>query len=243
MIVIMSLWRNDADRDLEARAEHLLSKTSAHHALEWHWVVGDSDDNTLDLLCETAVFFGLKDRVRIQIADTGIEGTDTITQRRRGSATASAMFAELDIRAQYAVLHESDLRSAPDVLDALINTPLCVEPNTLEGGAIAGIAGWPTINLDPRRPPQFYDTWAYRDLRGQPFAARPPYARGWQRNGAPFQVGSFGSVWMVPAEILRGRQIESRAVVELCEAWRAEGIDLWVAPEIPIEQPTSLWTP
>jgi hypothetical protein len=227
MIEILSFWRNDAERQLEARARHLLEKTSSSHEVEWHWVVGDSTDETLDFLCDTALFAGLENRVRIQIADTGIVGEDVPTRRRRGSVTASAAFAELSDEADFILLHESDLRSPPDVADRL-----------LEAAGGRPCAAWPEIEFNGRR--QFYDIWAYRDLRGRPFEFHPPFARGYTR-GAPFRVSSFGSCWIVPADILRGRVIESRAVLELCEQWQAEGLELFADPRIKILQPVELW--
>ncbi len=223
MVVMLSLWRNDVTRDLEARAAHLLSKTSKHE-LRWLWITGDNSDETCQRLGD-AVPKGMP--VTIIDADTGIIGEDVETRRRRGSETATELFAHIEDTDDFACLHESDLRSEHDVVDQL-----------LASGNGSPIAGWPTLGNGPRA--RFYDVWAYRDLRGRPFVHRTPYAVGYRPNG-PFQVGSFGSVWLVPASLLKDRLIERRAVLELCEQWRAEGVTLLVDPRIAVVQPEELW--
>lgn len=234
MIAVLSMWQNDAERDLETRVAHLLEKTSSAHPVRFIWVVGDSDDDTEARLRRLVRMRNHPEREPVDVEilrnDTGIEGNDRATRQHRSSQTINAAFAALEDTDDYACLHESDLRSPPDLLDLF-----------LEAAGGAPIAGWPTLGgTGPRA--QFYDIWAYRDLHGRPFDARPPYCRGYRRDRT-FCVGSFGSAWMVPAEILRGRQIERGAIVELCQAWRREGIELRCDPRIPIEQPTALWTP
>jgi hypothetical protein len=225
VIEILSFWRNDADRQLETRAVHLLAKISERHEIRWLWMIGDSTDLTEKILTKIAA--DEHPAVRLLRHDTGIVGEGTETRRRRGSVTATAAFAEISEEADFALLHESDLITPFDIADQL-----------LESGGGQPTAGWPVIELNGKR--QFYDIWAYRDLRGRPFDSHPPYAKGYRRAGR-FKVGSFGSCWLVPAEILRGRVIEKLAVIELCKQWRAEGIDLWVDPRIIVEQPTELW--
>ena len=224
MIEIISLWRNDAGRRLEDRVEHLLSKSSRNHPIVWSWYVGDSDDDTLELLD------GLAHRnVNVRRADTGIEGGSAEVCRQRGSATATKAFSMINSKADFVLLHESDLLSPPDVIDRLLDAG---------GGELC--AGWPEIQLSTGR--QFYDVWAYRDLEGRPFAAHAPHVARWAKvRHAPFRVGSFGSVWIAPAELITGRVIETRAILELCEQWKSEGVPMWVDPAIKIEQPIDLW--
>lgn len=224
MIEILSLWRNDEERHLFERAEHLLTKTATQDIV-WLWGIGDSPDLTEDIL--RAVADGDPD-VRIVRVDTGITGEDPGTRRERGSASASQLFHQLDPRADYAMLHESDLTSDADVAEQL-----------LLAGDGAPMAGWPTIILDGT--PRFYDIWAYRDMSGAMFLPSQPYSPQWHRAG-PFPVTSFGSCWVVPAAMLRDRTIVTEAVVELCGQWIAEGYGLSCDPRIKIGQPADLWS-
>lgn len=227
MIEIISLWRNDAGRRLEERVEHLLSKSSSHHPrIVWSWYVGDCRDDTLEQLVELARH---ERNCNIRTADTGIEGERIETARERLSATATKAFSMINSSAAYVLLHESDLISPADVIDRL-----------LEAADGDPCAGWPEIQLGGRR--QFYDVWAYRDLKGVGFNAQPPHVAGWPKlRGGPFRVGGFGSVWIAPAHLVAGRVMRSRAILELCEQWRSEGVSMWVDPRIKIEQPVDLW--
>lgn len=225
MILIMSLWRNDADRDLLRRADHLLSKRSAGHYVRWLWVVGDSDDDTERLLRQR---YSYLTALTIMRADTDIEGEDLASRRRRGSASATQMFATLaGSGATLVCLHESDLTSPDDVLDRLVATS--------QGHPVAG---WPTIELDGGS--RFYDIWAYRDLQDDHFRPTPPYAKGY-RPDQRFEVGGFGSVWLAPAPLVRGRRLDRFGIVDLCRQWRSEGIKMYCDPTIPITQPVALW--
>lgn len=233
MIAILSMWRNDAVRDLETRVAHLLEKTCETHPLRWLWITGDNNDETCQRLgaAVTEWMHGRGGRCPVTIidADTGIVGEDPVTRRRRGSAAATELFRHIPAAATYVVFHESDLRSPANIVDRF-----------LESGQGNPIAGWPTITLGGYK--QFYDIWAYRDLHGRQFNPRPPYCKGFT-TARPFRVGSFGSAWLVPGDLLRGRRIESRAILELCETWCSEGVELLVDARIPIEQPQELWTP
>lgn len=216
MIVVMSLWRTDAARSLEARVSHLLAKTASGHDVRWLWAVGDSADDTEARLVASAA----GRPVTVVRCDSGIGGEDAASSRRRLAVAGTRLFAALRDSDDIACLHESDLVTPPDLLDRLLagKTPA---------------AGWPTITLNGH--PQFYDTWAYRTIAGDHFRPdmRPP--------SGPFEVGSFGSCWAAPARLVRGRQLDEECVVGLCGQWRREGVRLWVDPAIPVVQPASLW--
>ena len=217
MIVMLSLWRNDAARRLHARAEHLMSKTAKGHDVRWLWAVGDSDDATEAQLRHIA---DLDRRVTVRRFDSGIEGSDIRSTRRRAAWTATQLFAAIREDDTFACLHESDLLSPPDVLDRFLANAMPV-------------AGWPTILL--AKDPQFYDIWAFRTVKGQHFDAHMP------RPTAPVQVGSFGSCWMAPASAVRNRVLGKDCVVDLCAQWRDEGTTLWADPTIGVVQPRDLW--
>lgn len=228
MIELICQWRNDAERDLEERAKHLLAKTAGPHGLLWLWVVGDSEDATeeeLNRIARRARRAG--QMVRVLRRDTGVEGEDTETRRKRTSKSGSLMFAEISPRADFVCLHESDLRTSEDVIEKL-----------LAANSAEPVCGWPVIDLPSGR--QFYDVWAYRDLKGRHFEPHLPYARGYRKD-RPFEVGSFGSVFLAPAGLVRGREMQTRGLVDLCEQWRSEGVRLWCDPSIVVEQPVSLW--
>lgn len=226
MIEIISLWRNDADRRIEDRVEHLLSKRARNHQVVWSWYVGDSDDDTLHRLDELA---GHERNCNVRTADTGIEGERIEVCRQRLSLTATKAFSMINTKADFVLLHESDLISPADVADRL-----------LDAGNGEPCAGWPEIELASGK--QFYDVWAYRDLEGALFRAQAPHVRQWakMRHG-PFRVGGFGSVWIAPAELVAGRRMSALAIADLCAQWRLEGVPMWVDPAIKIEQPVDLW--
>lgn len=227
MIVVMSLWRNDADRNLRERALHLLSKTSAHHDVGFLWAVGDCDDDTWGQLQQILEEFSFKKDIMMIRVDTGIVGEDVDTRRERSSATATAMFGFIKTyyaQAKYVMLHESDLQSPPDVIDRL-----------LAAGGGNPCAGWPIIKLNGDT--LFYDTWAYRYTGGAYFFAESP------RPQHPFNVRGFGSVWVAPLGLVAGRVLKRLAIRELCEQWWAEDVPMFCGPDVIIEQPVGLWSP
>lgn len=228
MVTIMSLWRNDASRQLESRAAHLLSKVSVH-GLNWLWVVGDSTDDTEKLLRDIAKQ-ARKDSgkdIRIIVANNpDVVGEDTDTRRIRSSRTATAGFARIPQNADFLLLHESDLVSPPDVIDRLLGA-----------GQGRPCAGWPIITLPGAAGPQFYDTWAYCDTRGLYFTAQQT------RPSAPFRVNGFGSVWIAPASLVRGHEMRTLAIRDLCGQWRAEEVPMFCDPNTEIVQPVGLWEP
>jgi hypothetical protein len=231
-VVICSLWRNDAGRQLEERVDHLLSKTSAELELRWLWITGDNEDNTAELLRLLA-----GEDVELLEADTGIAGEDIPTRRRRLSVTASRMFEAVRQDDELVVLHESDLLTAATIVDELAAALELAGWWEPADGANAGavVAGWPVIDIG--NGDQFYDVWAYRDLEGRPFGAHRA------KPAELLEVTGLGSVWMAPAELVRGRRMEERCVLDLCEQWRAAGVRLYAAPDIEVRQPRALWAP
>lgn len=221
----MSFWRDDETRQIEQRVQHLVSKLGI---ARWLWIVGDSSDRTEKILRN---FTDLDRRIHVFTANTGITGEDLETRRLRISATETLAYAALgafdDI--DYVIQHESDLRTPDDVALKML-------PHVTGKTAVAG---WPTLELDNRV--LFYDIWAYRGLDGQHFGPRAPYHRDY-RADRPFEVASFGSVWMARRSLWFDREIKKDCCVELCQQWRAEGVRLLVDPTIPVEQPRGLWT-
>ena len=221
---MVSLWRDAEALGLMDRVGHLMAKTCAVGALSWLWCVGDCADQTGEILMKWAAAF---DRVTVLQHDTHILGSDFLSARRRMSAAATVAFAAVPKDVDFVCLHESDLRSAPTVVDRL-----------MASGKMP-VAGWPTIQLPGGQ--MFYDVWAYRGLDGATFGQGPPYHADYTAN-APFEVGSFGSCWLAPAALVRGRVMTHEAIVELCGQWRAEEQRLWVDPRVAVEQPTEYWT-
>jgi hypothetical protein len=219
MIVLTSLWRNDAGKDLKFRANHLLSKTSSNGRIRWLWVVGDSDDDTETALRDIAYE---SPHVTVLNVDTNVDVTDLDSRRLRFASAANYMFERISGNDSYACLHESDLVSPDNVVDLLLANP-------------SPVAGWPVIRLHGEA--QFYDIWAYRDMKGRTF--KPSV----KRPNRLLEVSSFGSVWLAPAELVKGRVMGEGAVVDLCTQWRDEGVRLWCDPSIIIVQPVDLWTP
>lgn len=224
MIVMMSLWRNDAAQMLDARMIHLAEKVSVNHEIEWLWAVGDSTDGTESRLRSFAAMYP---RIHVINVDTGIIGEDLDTRRIRLSLSATQMFAALGLHyfeSNYACLHESDLSSPVDVVDRLLGA-----------GLGQPCAGWPVIDIGSGA--QFYDIWAYRHRDGTYFTPSEP------RPDSTFRVRGFGSVWIAPTRLVMDRAMTKFAIRELCEQWWHKGVHMYCAPGVEITQPRSLWVP
>lgn len=236
-VVIASLWRNDVERNIGARCDHLLYKTSDRFDVSWLWITGDNDDETTRVLGQSVD----GEPVTIIDANTGIVGEDVATRRQRLSATATEMFSHVD--ADMFVLHESDLISPLYVVDALAEALSLLDGDDIARcGMTSGrhvVAGWPVIELNGRD--QFYDIWAFRDMRGRTFDAASAMNTG--ARDELIEVTSLGSIWMAHANLVRDRTITHEAIVELCGQWQREHIRLWADPTIEVRQPVELWTP
>lgn len=220
-VAMLSLWRNDAGRQLLERARRLTDKT--YPRLRWIWVVGDSEDATGDILRDFAKQSG---------KDITILEHMTGQSRRLKCLSLSASLGYDAVRADDDLVftHESDLISPPDVIERLLAS----------GKMPVAATVW--LRLNNTRPPIFYDIWAFRK-DGRLFSNYPPYHDCYVAS-APFEVDSFGSVWMCHAEDIRtGVRCDERACVEICEKLKARGRSLWVEPRVRCEQPRELWTP
>ena len=216
--VMLSLWRDDVERNLAARALHLLKKS--YTPMRWVWVVGDSSDDTEAVLRAIARYRADKDITVIR-HDTGIVGEDPNTRLARLSATADAALDTIAAGDGMLVMHESDLRTPVDIVQRFVAT------------GKSAVAGWPTLTV--RGITMFYDIWAYR-VNGEKLTNdTPPPAE-------MFEVDSFGSCWMASAEDIRGgARCHGRGVLGICSDLREKGRTLWVDPSIPVVQPESLW--
>lgn len=230
-VVMCSMWRNDAGRDLRRRAEHLLSKRGP--GLRWVWVVGDSEDATHTRLQEYIDEIKPPGRVDLIVGHTHIPGDNYSARLRRLGATANFWLAEVQPADEYVLIHESDIISPPDIVERFL------------AHAAAGrcpIAGWPVLPLGPNGETVFYDIWGYRK-DGALFTNTPPY-HACYRPDEPFEVDSVGSVWLFHAEDVRaGVYFDQNASVGLCAQLRDRGRRIWVDPTLTVVQPRELWTP
>lgn len=220
-VVLMSLWRNDVDRRLLERARHLLQKSYPHR--RYVWVVGDSDDDTAERLRALVALLPLD----VTVLDIGMTGIpDRLT---RLSATANRGLEQVTTGDDHWLIHESDLLSPPDVIERLL-------AHVREGREC--IAGWPTLTLNGER--LFYDSFGYRQ-GGRLFSNHFPY-HACYRPDQPFEVDSFGSVYLFPATDVRaGLRCTTRACLDLCAWAKGHGRRLWVDPTLEIIQPRDLW--
>lgn len=218
-VAVLSLWRNDAERDIAKRVVHLLDKS--HPRLRYLWAVGDSTDATEDILRDVTAN---DPRVTIVRNDTGIEGDDSATRMIRLTQTARAIYDLVGPQDDLICLHESDLISPVNVIQRLIACPGDVK------------AGWVTLGE------LFYDTYAYRK-DGVKFSNHPPY-HACYRSDAPFEVDCVGSVWMAPAKEFYGENAirgTTGGVIDVMHQLKERGYRVFVDPTLPIVQPVSLW--
>lgn len=225
-VVMLSMWKDDSERDLKQRALRLLSKT--YPALRWVWVVGDSEDDTEARLRALVVAHPAGERVTIVRHDTGIVGDDPETRLLRLSETANAWWPEVREDDAYCLIHESDIDSPPDLVERFLATGKCP------------VAGWPLLKLGSQW--LFYDSFVYRK-DGVRFTNTPPY-HACYRPGEVFEVDSVGTVWMFYAEDVRaGARCDRMGALDLCRWMRERGRRIYVDSTLVMYQPVELWTP
>ena len=214
-VVMVSIWKDDTQRRLEERVEHLLAKS--YPKLRFVWVVGDSSDGTEDYLRSVAA---QDKRATVLRHDTNIAGDDPDTRLERMSLTINAGFQTFRKTDKYAVIHESDLVSPVDVVEQFIAT----------GKEVVGGFVW-LGNI-------FYDTYAYRK-NGRRFDNHAPFHPEFDMNSLN-ELDCIGSCWMFPtaAKI----SCLKYGVIELCGQLKEKDYSIWCDPRIRIEQPVDLWT-
>lgn len=222
-VVMLSIWMNDADKDLSKRVNHLLSKTGVKR---WLWMIGDNDDDTEDKLRALIARHGGQD-ITLLRHDTHIEGDAPITRLLRLSETYNAGLDALRPDDEYLIIHESDLRSPQRLVKLFLDTGQCP------------IAGWPVTDLGAG--PVFYDTFAYH-RNGVMFSNNAPYHPCYDPTDL-FEVDGVGSVWMMhAADIRTGVRCDTMGCRDMCKQLKARGRTLWVDPLIQIVQPAHLCT-
>lgn len=216
---MISFWCNDAGRELESRARHLLSKTYPN--LRWLWSVGDSSDDTETRLRQIAINHD------VSFCDSTTHIDKAKYPYRRLSKMQTMTFRHVRDEDDLVFYCESDLLSSPDVIQRL-----------LARGKLP-IAGWPTLMHEGHK--LFYDTWAYQK-NGKRFVHHPPHCDNWSdRVNGLIEVDGFGSAWIAEAADIKDMVIEEECVREICRTLKAMGRCLWVDTNEEIEQPTKLW--
>lgn len=218
--VMMSLWRDDMQRNLSARIDHLLHKVGVDR---WVWVVGNCSDSTEAALRSVAHTWSRITVVRFDSEELG----NTPEQRLvRLSQTAQAGMDTVQPDDDYWVVHESDLQSPINIVPQLL---------TMQSHPCAA-AGWVTLG------DLFYDSWCYRGLDGVKFTNHAPYHTDYKPDQI-FEVSSAGSVLLFPAEVIRkGASMTVGGLAEFCGKLRAMGYPIYVSPNLKIEQPMDLWS-
>lgn len=222
-VMMLSLWKNDANRRLPERAAHLLSKT--YEPLRWVWVVGDCDpgDKTLPMLLDIAVAHPDED-----ITIVPVETPDTLNRYERLSISANVGLDQVRKGDKLVMVHESDIVSPADVIELL-----------LAAGKLP-IGAWPVLELGGGDV--FYDIWAYRK-NGKHFTNNPPYCEGYDPFD-PFPADGVGTVWLChAADIRAGVRCYHECTWELCTRMRERGRQFWAHPGVIVRQPRDLWTP
>lgn len=227
---MLSMWRNDTQRNLRERALHLLSKS--YPALRWVWIAGDSQDDTYGQLLEIVNEVRPLRKVDLVRHDTGIVGSDMPTRLRRMSATANQWLAQVREDDDYLLIYESDIISPVNLVERFLRH--AAEER-------CPIAGWPILPVTDTQA-IFYDIWAYRK-DGRKFTNLPPFHECYNPE-EPFEVDSVGTCWLFHADdVRREARFEDRAVLDLCATLRSYGRHLWVDPKLVVVQPKGLWEP
>jgi hypothetical protein len=226
-VVMLSLWRNDAQRAIKSRLQHLLAKGASAYI----WVTGDNVDDTEHILSTSA---HCQKEIIVLRKDTHIHSSVPDDRLRGLSQSAQAgldYFVDHYAQADYLLIHESDLISPPNLIERMI--ALSQSKNG------AAVAGWVTLQLGSEK--LFYDTWAYRK-DGVKFTNHAPFHASYDAE-TPFEVDSVGSCVLFPAHPLRdGWRLTQGGIVEICQKMQAAGVHIWVDPTLEIIQPVALWS-
>lgn len=227
-VLMCSMWKDDQERQIVDRVEHLLAKCESYPNLAYLWVVGDSADGTAQTLRDLTV--GYDNVTILDIGCTGIEGDDPASRLRRLSVTGNHYLMPQNVGdADYILVCESDIQSPYNLVNLLV------------AHALAGrcpIAAWPTLEIRPGER-IFYDTFCYRK-DGVRFGHHSPYHPCYKPD-RPFTVDSAGTVLMFCAEDAPEVVMSSRAILDLCSHLREMGLSIWVDPTLEVVQPHSLW--
>lgn len=226
---MISLWRNDAERQIRERMDRLTDRSYPN--MRWIWVCGDSDDATATILRDYAAAERTDWAMDIEVIDhnTGVEGMDHQSRLKRLSLSLNEALAVIDGYDDYIIVHESDLESPRDLVEQFLAT---------EKDYVAGTT-WLQLDYGDL----FYDIWGFH-AGGKRFTNSPPYHEVYRDNEL-FPVDGVGSCWMFPAQPIRdGLRCYAGATREISAKLREEyDAQWWVAPWIKIRQPKSLWEP
>lgn len=228
-VVLGSLWRDDAERGIVDRAEHLLAKAELWPALRYVWAVGDSSDNTAEILRGLSTGYD----VTVIERDSGIGGDAPSSRLQRLSFTGNALFEAVDPkRDEYLIIHESDIVSPPDLVEKMV-------ARAREG--FCPLAAWSELEIRPGLT-VFYDIWATR-RDGIRFTSCAPYHPALIRHNSaePLRVDSFGTCWICHATDAAEIRMETEAVLDACLILQAMGRVLWLDPQLVVTQPHALW--
>lgn len=230
-VVMCSLWKEDIDRQLQARMEHLTAKT--YPGLRWIWSVGvgahAGDDQTWNAIKRFADGHPDLDITRVPSREAGMEGEALRLERL--SVAMNAALDQVTDDDDVVLVHESDLVSPADVVERLL----------AHGKDCVG--AWTVLRLQGRDV--FYDTWATRK-NGTRFQNKYPYhpqLKDGEENGL-YPVDSVGSVWIFPArEVIQHLRYGQMETLSICQRLVALGYQFWIDPKLIVRQPEDLWIP
>lgn len=226
LVVMCSMWRNDAQRAIVDRVEHLLAKEESWPNLRYVWIVGDSTDETARTLVDLTTGY---DNVRvIDVGDTGIAGDNAHSRLRRVSKTGNEYFRHCD-GADYILIHESDILSPYNLVPSMV---------ALAERGLCPLAGWPVLEISPGVK-LFYDCFCYRK-DGQMFSNHAPYHPCY-RYPAPFEVDSAGTIMLIHGEDAPMIHMVDGGFLDLCRQLREQGRHIYVDPTLEVVQPRELW--
>jgi hypothetical protein len=238
-VVLLSIFQNSASRGHLPRYFTQCAKLSgllAGHESHFRLVMseGDSTDQTRPELVTymEAAPFG----VTLVNGETGSKRQHgSVTTRARLSQCAYAAnraLAQVNADDDIAIYVESDIIWQPEALYALAKKVYDLEVD----GHPTIVAPIPFLN-HASGSKLFYDTWGFR-LPGQPeFSIRATGPYPWAKDRSVI-MDSVGTCLAMPGWVARShRMTDAEAVVGLCRAARAMGVDVVADGSLEVEHP------